>query len=134
MKTLNDLTAPASVTRKLLEADVQKQCVDWARARGYWARKFSSQSQRSVPDYLFSIKRQFDINTYAGIERYHLKIKFATEFKRPGAKRDPVTGLQSTEAQVEEQKLMRLAGWYVFECDNFDKFKATVIAYEKEYA
>ena len=54
MKELSDLSSPRTVERKLLEKEVQKQCVDWARARGYWARKFSSQSQRSVPDYLFA--------------------------------------------------------------------------------
>lgn len=117
------------VTRKLLEADVQKACVDWARARGYWARKFSSQSQRSVPDYLFASDGWHKQHPRLRVTG---KIKFATEFKRPGAKRDPLTGLQSTEAQIDEQELMRLAGWFVFECDNFDKFKATVIAYEKE--
>lgn len=112
------MSRPADIVRKYLEADVQKQCVDWARNRGYWARKFSSISQRSVPDYLFSI--------------FVTGVKFACEFKRPGAKRDPITGLMSTEAQIDEQEAMRLAGWYVFECDNFDKFKATVIAYEEE--
>lgn len=129
MKELSELTAPASITRKLLEKDLQKQCVDWARARGYWARKFSSISQRSVPDYLFSRAHTevFDVGLEAGS-----KIAFATEFKREGAKRDKLTGLMSTEAQIEEQEAMRAAGWYVFECDNFEVFKATVIAYEQE--
>lgn len=122
MKSLSDIPAPASVVRKLLEKDVQKQCVDWARARGYWARKFSSMTSTAEPDYLFA--RTTPVSGWHD----HLagKIKFATEFKRPGSK--------STEAQVEEQGLMRLAGWFVFECDNFEKFKATVIAYEKEQA
>lgn len=115
MKSLSDIAEPVTVARKMLEKDVQKRCVDWARARGYWARKFSSQSQRSVPDYLFAAE------VYLMPE---YKIKFACEFKAPGK--------TSTEAQIEEQGAMRLAGWFVFECDNFDKFKATVIAYEKE--
>lgn len=113
MRTLDDLTAPAEVERKLLEKDVQKQCVDWARARGYWARKFSSQSQRSVTDYLFA--RVINIAT---------KIKFATEFK--------ALGKTSTEAQLEEQELMIDAGWEVFECDDFEKFKAKVWALEQD--
>lgn len=115
MKTLSDITAPMTVARKLLEKDVQKQCVDWYRGRiaGAWARKFSSIAQRSVPDYLFG--RVLSIGP---------KTKFACEFKAPGK--------TSTEAQIEEQENMRLAGWFVFECDNFDKFKAVVIAYEKE--
>ena len=55
MKTLADLTTPAVVPeRRMLEKDVQKQCVDWARALGLWARKFSSPANRSVPDYLFA--------------------------------------------------------------------------------
>ena len=118
MKDINEAAAPAKIERKLLEKDVQKQCVDWARARGYWARKFSSQSQRSVPDYLF-----------AG-EAYlmpEIRLKFACEFKRPGCKINKDTGVMSTQAQVDEQEAMRLAGWYVFECDNFDKFKVIVL-------
>jgi hypothetical protein len=97
------------VKRKLLEKDVQKRCVDWARARGYWARKFSSQSQRSVPDYLFS---------------HRAKIKFACEFKAPGK--------TSTDAQIDEQDAMRDAGWFVFECDNFANFQTQVLRYELE--
>ena len=120
MKALNELSKPATVTRKLLEADVQKQCVDWARARGYWARKFSSIAQRSVPDYLFS-----RLNPGSFLVE-SVRIKFACEFKAPGK--------TSTDAQVEEQEAMRLAGWFVFECDDFAKFKSVVIAYENEVA
>lgn len=109
MRQLNDLTGPAPVQRKLLEKDVQKQCVDWARARGYWARKFSSMSQRSVPDYLFAKEEDFG---------FRGQLKFACEFKAPGK--------TSTDAQRDEQDAMRLAGWDVFECDNFERFKAMV--------
>lgn len=125
MKTLADLTAPAEVVRRQLEADLQDQCVKWARGRGYWARKFSSMSQRSVPDYLFA--RPHD----AGI----WETKFAIEFKKPGTKpklleKYGVT-VMSTEAQYEEQLKMRQAGWFVFECDDFEMFKKTVLDYEK---
>lgn len=114
MKTLVDLTAPAPVTRKLLEKDVQKQCVDWARARGYWARKFSSQSQRSVPDYLFAK----EIMTSKGEDI----LKFFVEFKAPGK--------DATEAQLEEQELMVLAGWDgMAQCDDLIKFIDWVTAY-----
>jgi hypothetical protein len=120
MKELSDLTAPAAVERKPpLEAEVQKQCVDWMRGRGYWCRKFSSLSQRSVPDYLFSFASERAL------------IKFFTEFKREDCKVDKKTGFMSTEAQVEEQEAMRKAGWYGFECNDFETFKATVIAYER---
>lgn len=128
MKTLSDISAPAALVRKVLEADLQDQCVTWYRRRAEdaWARKFSSISQRSVPDYLFG--------------RMHpgQKTKFATEFKKPGTKLrfSELHGVwsMSTDAQLDEQAAMRLAGWFVFECDNFEKFKATVIAYEKECA
>ena len=126
MKDISEAAAPAKIERKLLEKDVQKQCVDWARAYGYWARKFSSQSQRSVPDYLFSVERGFARDTRDSYVVRSKKIKFACEFKAPGKK--------STPAQIDEQEAMRLAGWFVFECDNFDKFKATVLAYEAEQA
>ena len=119
IKDISEATAVVKAVKRLLEKDVQKQCVDWARARGYWARKFSSQSQRSVPDYLLS-RRKGEIDG-----RYLPRpLKLACEFKAPGK--------TSTPAQIDEQELMRLAGWFVFEADSFDLFKATVIAYEAE--
>lgn len=116
MKSLSDLSAPAAIERKpLLEAEVQSTCVDWARRRGYWARKFSSISQRSVPDYLFRGRG----------------IQWATEFKREDCPINPKTGCMSTEAQVYEQNEMRKAGWTVFECNDFERFKGTVLAIEQ---
>jgi hypothetical protein len=129
MKQLSDLTAPAVIAVKpMLEAEVQKRCVAWMRARGYWARKFSSQSQRSVPDYLFSKAAADDYSLEGGFALP--PIKFFTEFKREGCKLDKVTGLMSTEAQVEEQDAMRAAGWWGFECSDIKIFKATVIELE----
>lgn len=116
MKSLSDLTDPFAIgIEPLLEAAVQKQCADWAKRRGYWARKFSSISQRSVPDYLFKGRG----------------IQWFTEFKREGCKVDPRTGCMSTEAQVEEQTKMREAGWIGFECNSFEDFKRRVIAMEQ---
>ena len=138
MKTLADLTTPAPVVKKVLEADLQKQCVEWARARGYWARKFSSISQRSVPDYLFGRAREESWADCITDSHYtkEIRVKFATEFKKPGTKPKLLTKygvtVMSTEAQYEEQQLMRAAGWYVFECDDFEKFKQAVLAYERE--
>ncbi len=120
MKDINEAAAPAKIERKLLEKDVQKQCVNWARARGYWARKFSSQSQRSVPDYLFARELH-----YTGSAPMRL-CKFACEFKAPGK--------TSTNAQLYEQEHMRLAGWFVFECDNFAIFRLAVLTHEQEAA
>jgi hypothetical protein len=107
MIDITEASKPAKATRKLLEKDIQKQCVEWARARGYWARKFSSMTQISVPDYLFAKAPSK---------------KFAVEFKAPSK--------TSTPAQRDEQMAMSKAGWCVFECDNFDKFKEAVLAYE----
>jgi hypothetical protein len=90
----------------LLERDIQKACVEWARKNGWWARKFSSPANRSVPDYLFAK----DLPTWYD--------KFAVEFKKPGGR--------STEAQLEEQKAMRAAGWEVYEIDNVEAFKVLV--------
>lgn len=130
MKTLADIQAPAVISRNVLEKDLQKQCVEWARARGYWARKFSSQTQRSVPDYLFSIGRE---QTPAGF-KHRDALRFACEFKKPGTKRGIIrkydVQVMSTEAQYEEQLAMRKAGWHVFECDDFEEFKRSVMAYE----
>ena len=108
MKQLSDLTDPYNLQPKApLEADIQAKCVDWARKRGYWARKFSSIAQRSVPDYLFRGRG----------------ICFAVEFKRPGK--------VSTEAQLGEQKAMREVGWVVIECNDVEIFKSIVLSMEK---
>lgn len=127
MKSLSDITAPVAVVRHMLEADLQDQCVRFARGLGFWARKFSSISQRSVPDYLFAAE------VYCMPE---YQIKFATEFKRPGTKLKLIekygVTVMSTEAQYEEQEAMRAAGWFVFECDNLEVFKDTVNAYVKK--
>lgn len=93
------------VRRKLLEKDIQKACVDWARGRGWWARKFSSPANRSVPDYLFSRMG---------------RLKLAVEFKAPGK--------TSTPAQIEEQEDMSEAGWTVWEIDDIDRFKIWMLA------
>jgi hypothetical protein len=85
---------PRKVKRELRERDIQKACVDYARKKGFWARKFSSPSQRSVPDYLFA-------------KRYPGKgIVFAVEFKAPG--KNP------TAAQNKEHEAMNNAGWIVW--------------------
>ncbi len=129
MKDISEAATPAAIVTRQLEADLQRQCVRWycnRRGGDYWARKFSSMTQRSVPDYLFSA-HIYNIGRF----------KFACEFKRPGTKLTKKldgTMSMSTQAQHDEQVAMRLAGWFVFECDDFEKFKATVIAYEQECA
>ena len=120
MKTLADLEAPAQVVKTVLEADLQKQCVEWARARGYWARKFSSMSQRSVPDYLFA--RRCVANEDSMIVK---DIKFAVEFKKLGNK--------PTDAQLKEHHAMEAAGWKVFVVDTFEWFQTYTIAYELDH-
>lgn len=84
---------PRKIERKLTEGYIQSKCVEYARDRGFWARKFSSPAQRSVPDYLFSKRYAFD------------RVEWAEEFKGPGK--------TSTEAQLEEQAKMTAAGWEV---------------------
>jgi hypothetical protein len=112
MDDVFDDTAPAQprLKKKLLEKDIQKTCVAFARHHGFWARKFSSPSQRSVPDYLFSIQLRGRL------------VKWAEEFKAPLK--------DATEAQIEEQELMRKAGWYVY--PNTGKFgTADIAAFKK---
>ena len=111
MKEFTEIAEAAPVQRRLLEKDIQKACVEWARKRGYWARKFSSPANRSVPDYLFS-------RSCASGD-----ITFFAEFKAPGKK--------ATENQLDEQQLMINAGWYgLTECDDVCKFKNWVVEYE----
>jgi len=90
MKDFTELTTAQPLVKRLLENDIQSACVAYARSKGWWARKFSSPANRSVPDYLFAKGT----------------VKFATEFKAPGK--------SSTKAQTEEQCLMIDAGWTVW--------------------
>lgn len=99
MKDFTEIGSAQPVERKLLEKDIQSACVTWARKNGFWARKFSSPANRSVPDYLFA----------------RGGAKFWVEFKAPGK--------TSTPAQLDEQQLMLDAGFNGFECDNVDEFK-----------
>lgn len=89
--------------RKLLEKDIQKQCVAWARERGWWARKFSSPANRSVPDYLFS-------KVIDGAQ-----MAVAVEFKVPGK--------MLTDAQYGEHARMKDAGWCVIIFSDVENFK-----------
>lgn len=122
MKTLDDLTGPTPIKRKLLERDIQKACVDWMRSRGYWARKFSSMSQRSVPDYLFALRHEYSIDR-GGEASYRVDVKLAVEFKAPGKSLTP--------AQGDELEKMRQAGWAAFWSDDVEQFKEDVIGYER---
>lgn len=97
-------------TRKILERDVQAASVRWMRDRGYWARKFASPANRSVPDYIF------------GRDGFTLFV----EFKRKGGK--------PTVAQEEEHKAMRAAGLGVHIVDDFDDFKKRAVEWETEMA
>lgn len=100
-------TAP--VARKVLEKDIQKACVAYARSRGWWARKFASPANRSVPDYIFGKN---------GCVVF-------IEFKAPGKK--------PTENQLEEHKAMVAAGLTVYWLDNVDLFKTVMRVIERSW-
>lgn len=91
---------------------VQAKCVDWARQHKWWARKFTSPSNRSVPDYLFAKA----INGAAKI--------VAVEFKRPRA--------DCSDNQKDEQRLMREAGWDVYVIDDVEAFKVLFRSFEQQ--
>lgn len=90
--------------RRKLEKDVEKRCKDWARDHGWWVRKFKSPGNRSVPDDIFAKKWR------------NSSRKVAVEFKKLDE--------TSTKKQIEQQKLMRAAGWEVYELDSYEKFVA----------
>lgn len=98
--------------RRKLEKDVEKQCKDWARDHGWWVRKFKSPGNRSVPDDIFA-------KVFPRGGR-----KLAVEFKK--------LGKTSIKKQVEQQELMRKAGWDVYEIDSYEKFVALFESIEAE--
>jgi hypothetical protein len=85
-----------------LESDVQSKCVNYVRRLGAYARKFSSPANRSVPDYIITLR---------GVTWY-------VEFKRPGK--------EPTEAQLKEHEAIRAAGGEVWVVDDVDAFRRRV--------
>jgi hypothetical protein len=82
-----------------VEKKLEKRCSDVARANGWWTRKFSSPSNRGVPDRIF-LKEG---------------VVWFVEFKAPG--NDP------TKLQQHEIDLIHQHGGKVFWTDNVDDFK-----------
>lgn len=82
-----------------VEIDIQSACVGHARGLGAYARKFSSPANRSVPDYVITLRGE----------------TWYVEFKRPGGK--------PTEAQAKEHELIRAAGGIVWVIDDVEDFK-----------
>lgn len=83
----------------MFERDVQSRCVRFARLSGVIAHKFSSESHRSVPDYLF---------LYRGMSYF-------VEFKAPGKR--------ATKAQLREHRKLRGQGFFVSVVDDVDAGK-----------
>lgn len=93
--------------RHLLEKDIQGPSVKKARSKGWWARKFSSApGNTAVPDYIFAKNGTV----------------FFVEFKRPGGKPTP--------KQLDEHKVMRAAGLWVYVIDTREKFDDLLYAQE----
>lgn len=110
-----DTLTAQPIQRRLLERDIQKECVAYARRRGVWARKLSSTASRSLPDYLFSVQ-------LCGGKQF----VWVEEFKAPD--KGP------SVAQIEEQDAMVAAGWCVHRDTgrrgraDIDAFKARIDA------
>lgn len=96
-----------AINRNLLEIrDIQDPCVEWARRRGWWARKFASPNNRSVMDYIFGKDTWVEL----------------VEFKAPKKK--------LSKAQGEEHKAARACGMRPVVFDNVAAFKAYILAAE----
>lgn len=84
------------------ETALQTRCVDWARNRGWFARKYKGPGRRSHPDYLFLLDGHF----------------LFVEFKHYGK--------EPTKLQQIEGDAMRAAGADVVYLDSFEDFKAVI--------
>ena len=84
------------------EKDIEKYVVAYARAKGVYARKFTSPAHRSVPDDLF---------IYGGLVWF-------IEFKAPGKK--------ATENQLREMQKIEDVGVNTFVCDDRAKGKLII--------
>jgi hypothetical protein len=82
-----------------LEKKLERRCTDVAKTHGWWTRKFSSPSNRGVPDRIF-IKEG---------------MVWFIEFKAPGKKPTPL--------QAHEMQEIANHGGHVFALDNVEDFK-----------
>jgi hypothetical protein len=89
-----------------LEADLQAACVRWARANGWFARRYKGPGRRSHPDYLFAKNGRV----------------VWIEFKLPGN--------EPTALQRHEIAEMRFHGLTVYWVDDLQDFKAILAAHE----
>jgi hypothetical protein len=87
------------MSRPLREKDIEDRVCDWAKANGWWVRKFASPGKRSVPDRIF-IKEGRTV---------------FIEFKRPGE--------EPTDAQWAEIDKIRAAGGHADWSDDIDLAK-----------
>lgn len=86
-----------------LEKDLQDACVRWARARGWFARRYRAQGRRSAPDYMF-IRRS---------------VVVWVEFKLPGE--------EPTDLQRREHREMMAYGADVVWLDCIEDFRAVLV-------
>lgn len=89
-----------------LEIDLEKKAVKWARARGWYSRKYKSQGRRAAPDRIFIRKGR----------------TFFVEFKR--------LGNAPTDQQWEEIGDLVEAGADVVWIDSIEDFKACLMGRE----
>lgn len=108
---MNSLPPPAAMPdakRPLLEKDVEKAVVDFARRQGFWSRKFVSPQNRGAPDRIFKI---------LGADVFFI------EFKRPGkAAKFPSDGHE--HRQKREHDRIREQGGEVHVIDDVKTGKA----------
>jgi hypothetical protein len=83
----------------VLEKDIERSVVEWAKRRGWWVRKFTSPARRSAPDRIFAYKG---------------RVVFI-EFKAHGKKPTPL--------QAKEHEDMRAAGLDVHVFDDAESAK-----------
>ena len=88
-----------------LEADLQAAAVRWARAQGWFARRYKGPGRRSHPDYMF-IRRS---------------VVLWIEFKLPGK--------EPTELQLKEIREMIAHGAIVYWLDCLEDAKAVLAAH-----
>lgn len=85
-----------------IEKKLEKRCCDIAKANGFWTRKFSSPSNRGVPDRIFLKDGEV----------------FFIEFKAPG----------NTPTKLQEHEIDQITshGGFAQWCDSVEDFKAAL--------
>lgn len=107
-----------------LEKEIERKVCEYAKAKGFYVRKFVSPAHRSVPDRYFIAPGSPGSTPDELTTTLYMRL-FKVEFKRQGE--------EPTDAQKREHRELRSYGVRVFVIDNANDGKALIDRILREY-